>query len=214
MQHKVRYAKVMATIAAFVTLAGVVSVTAAWAEIRLLPNDFRWPPVLEPGTYQTQPFFTPRTTFTVGRGWNGGQETHSFWGVGKGLNGHLATPCGSIPRESVDAVGICVFRLALPYTTAVSRFKMLTTLTAGPSKRIQIGGYPGVSFHAAVPDDRSLLRGMGVALPAGVLPGGQQIFLNIRGTTLLLRIETSARDAGEEAAVRGLLRTMRFPRDG
>ena len=88
---------------------------------------------------------------------------------------------------------------------------MLTTLTAGPSKRIQIGGYPGVSFHAVVPGDRSLLRGMGVALPVGVLPGGQQIFLNMRGTTLLLRIEIFARKAGGEAAVRGLLRTMRFP---
>jgi hypothetical protein len=212
MWHKVGYAKVMATIAAFVTLAGVVSVTAVWADVRLLPLDLVWPPVLEPGTYETQPFFTPRTTFTVSRGWNGAQETYSFWGVGKGLNGHLATPCGSIARESFDAVGICVFRLALPYTAAVSRFKMLTTLMAGPSKRIQMAGYPGVSFHAVVPGDRSLLRGMGVALPVGVLPGGQQIFLNVRGTTLLLRIETSARDAGEEAAVRGLLRTMRFPR--
>jgi hypothetical protein len=40
---------------------------------------------------------------------------------------------------------------------------------------------------------------------------GQQIFLNVRGTTLLLRIEIFARPAGE-AAVRGFLRTVRFPR--
>lgn len=105
--------------------------------------------------------------------------------------------------------GVEATRLSLRYTTAVSRFKALKTLTAGPSRPIRVGGYSGVSFHAAVKGEHALLPG--IAPDIDILPGGQQIFLNVRGTTLLLRIEIFARPAGE-AAVRGFLRTVRFPR--
>ncbi len=111
-------------------------------------------------------------------------------------------------RKSLVAIGICVFRLGPPYSTAISRFKALTTLTAGASKPIRVGGYPGVSFHAAVHGEHSLLPG--IAPLIDLLPDGQQIFLNVRGKTVLLRIEISPGTPGE-AAVRGLLRTMRFP---
>ena len=56
----------------------------------------------------------------------------------------------SSSRKSLVAIGICVVRVGPPYSTAISRFKALTTLTAGASKPIRVGGYPGVSFHAAV----------------------------------------------------------------
>jgi hypothetical protein len=71
-----------------------------------------------------------------------------------------------------------------------------------------VGGFSGVSFHAAIHDEQSLLRAGQVV---GLLPGGQQIFLNVRGRTVLLRIEISTRTPGEAAGVRGFLRTMRFP---
>ena len=99
-------------------------------------------------------------------------------------------------------------RLGPPYSTAISRFEALTTLTAGASKPIRVGGYPGVSFRAAVHGDHSLLPG--IAPLIDLLPGGEQIFLNVRGKAVLLLIEISPGTPGE-GAVRGFLRTMRFP---
>jgi hypothetical protein len=188
-------------------LALPVAGTAAWgvsSEVRLLPFEFIGPLPLEPGTYQTRPTFVPRTTFTVGRGWYGGQGAHTDWGVGKGLNGrwHNAWRLGE------PTAGISAHRLGLPVATAVSRFRALRTLTARPSKPVRVGGYPGVSFHAVVQGDHASLPGIERYLT--VLPGGQQIFLNVRGRTLLLRIEIARK--ADEAAVRGVLRTVRFPR--
>ena len=111
-------------------------------------------------------------------------------------------------RKSLVAIGICVYRVGPPYGTAISRFKALTTLSAGASKPIRVGGYSGVSFHAAVHGEHSLLPGIKPLID--LLPGGQQIFLNVRRKAVLLLIEISPRTHGE-AVVRGLLRTMRFP---
>ena len=189
--------------AAVLALLAVTTASGVGAEVRTLPYDFIRPPRLEPGTYQTRPAFVPRTTFTLGEGWNGAQETHSAWCVGKGS--YLASASF---REARRPIGICVFRLGPPYSTAISRFKALTTLTAGASKPIRVGGYPGVSFHAAVHGDHSLLPGITPLID--LLLGGEQIFLNVRGTTVLLLIEISPGTPGQ-AAVRGFLRTMRFP---
>ena len=195
--------------AAVLALFAVTTALGVGSELRTLPYDFIAPPRLEPGTYQTRPAFVPRTTFTLGEGWYGAQETHSGWCVGKGLTRRAPALVGPAAfRKSSVAIGICVVRVGPPYSTAISRFKALTTLTAGPSTPIRVGGYPGVSFHAAVHGERSLLPGI-TPFP-DLLPGGQQIFLNVRGKTMLLRIEISPATHGE-AAVRGFLRTMRFP---
>jgi hypothetical protein len=194
-------AKVIATLALFCALTGFLAVTAASADVRPLPTMLMGPLPLEPGTYQTRPAFVPRTTFTVGQGWYGGQGSHTDWCVGKGLNRS---------EGRFGAAGICGMRLSLPYATAVSRFKALTTLTAGPPKPIRVGGYPGVSFHAVVQGDSATTPGFR-RIFGGVRRGGEQIFLNVRGTTLLLRIDIFTHKAGE-AAVRGFLRTVRFPR--
>ena len=194
--------------AALLALLAVTTALGAGSEVRTLPYDLITPLRLEPGTYQTRPAFVPRTTFTLGEGWYGAQETHSEWCVGKGLTRRAPALAGlAASRESSVAIGICVFRLGPPYSTAISRFKALTTLTTGASKPIRVGGYPGVSFHAAVHGEHSLLPG--IAPLIDLLPDGQQIFLNVRGKTVLLRIEISARTPGE-AAVRAFLRTMRF----
>jgi hypothetical protein len=48
-------------------------------------------------------------------------------------------------------------------------------------------------------------------VPSGVGPGDEQVFLNVRGKTLLLQVEIFARPEGE-ATSREFLRTVRFPR--
>jgi hypothetical protein len=195
--------------AALLALLAVPTALGVGPEVRTLPTDFIRPPRLEPGTYQTRPAFVPRTTFTVGEGWYGAQETHSEWCVGKGMTRRApALDAPDASRKSLVAIGICVYRVGPPYGTAISRFKALTTLSAGASKPVRVGGYSGVSFHAAVHGEHSLLPGIKPLID--LLPGGQQIFLNVRGQTVLLRIEISAGTPGE-AAVRGFLRTMRFP---
>ena len=190
--------------AALLALLTVATALGSGSEVRTLPFDFITPLRLEPGTYQTRPAFLPRTTFTVGKGWYGAQESHSAWCVGT----RRAPGRPANFRETLGAIRICVNRLGPPYSTAISRFKALTTLTAGASKPIRVGGYPGVSFHAAVHGEHSLLPR--IAPLVDLLPGGQQIFVNVRGKTVLLRIEISPRTQGE-AAVRRFLRTMRFP---
>ena len=188
---------------AVLALLAVTTALGVGSEVRTLPIDLIRPPRLEPGTYQTRPAFVPRTTFTVGKGWDGAQETHSAWCVGKG-----SYPTPASFREALGPIRICVVRLGPPYSTAISRFEALTTLTAGASKPIRVGGYPGVSFRAAVHGDHSLLPG--IAPLIDLLPGGEQIFLNVRGKAVLLLIEISPGTPGE-GAVRGFLRTMRFP---
>jgi hypothetical protein len=190
--------------AALLALLAVTTALGVGSEVRTLPTDLIMPPPLEPGTYQTRPAFFPRTTFTLGEGWYGAQESHSSWCVG---TQRAPRPPANF-RETLGAIRICVFRVGPPYRTAISRFKALTTLSAGASEPIRVGGYPGVSFHAAVHGEHSLLPGIKALVD--LLPGGQQIFLNVRGKAVLLLIEISPRTHGE-AAVRGLLRTMRFP---
>ena len=91
-------------------------------------------------------------------------------------------------------------RLRISYTTAVGRFRALKTLEAGPSTPIRVGGYPGVAFRAKISGDHALLPGIAPGTRrCPNSPGGQQIFLNVRGTTLLLRIEVFALATGNAA---------------
>jgi hypothetical protein len=50
-----------------------------------------------------------------------------------------------------------VVRLGLIHSTAVSRFRALTTLTAGASQPIRVGGYAGLSSGRAL---RFVCRGL------------------------------------------------------
>ena len=206
--YRPAYTNAITTLAlAFALTAGVVAVAAASADVRLLPYMLIGPRRLDPGAYETRPAFVPATTFTVGRGWYGGQGSHTEWCVGKGLHGR---------GGNYGSAAICGFRLWLPYAAAVSRFRALKTLDAGPSTPVEMGGFRGVSFRAVVRGDLAPTRGLPFSStlpyrPRGVRPGGQQIFLNVRGTTLLLQIEIFARKAGKPA-VRGFLRTVQFPR--
>ena len=161
--------------AALLAFLAIPTALGVGSEVRTLPTDLIAPPPLEPGTYQTRPSFFPRTTFTLGAGWYGAQESHSAWCVGtRRAPGPPATF-----RETLGAIRICVFRRGPPYRTVISRFKALTTLTAGASEPIRVGGYPAVSFDAGVHGEHSLLPGIRPSID--LLPGGQQIFLNVRG---------------------------------
>ena len=71
-----------------------------------------------------------------------------------------------------------------------------------------MGGFPGVSFHAVVQGDHSRLPDISPLVE--LRPGGEQIFLNVREKTVLLRIEVAPHTAGEPA-VREFLRTLTFP---
>jgi hypothetical protein len=184
--------------AAVLALLPVTTALGVGSEVRTLPIDLITPPPLEPGTYQTRPAFLPPTVFTLDGGWYGAQESHSGWCVGKGLTRRAPALVGTdTARRSSVAIGICAVRLGPSYRSAISRFKALTTLTAGPSKPIRVGGYPGVSFHAAV-RKRSLLQGISPLIV--LLPGRQQIFLKVRGKTVLLRIEISPYARGSSRA--------------
>ena len=149
---------------------------------------------LEPGTYQTRPAFVPRTTFTVGEGWDGAQETHSAWCVGKGK---LPTPASF--REALGPIRICVVRLGpLQHRNLAVRGAHDTHrrgVKANPSRRLSRRLLPR-SVHG----DHSLLPG--IAPLIDLLPGGEQIFLNVRGKAVLLLIEISPGTPGEGSGAR------------
>lgn len=175
------------------------SSSAASQELRVLPETF--PPVrLAAGMYRTRPGFNPVTTFTVGRGWNGVGSSRD-WAVGQGWN--------PSSERGFRGAGILVSKLSLRYATAVARFRALKTLEAGPSKPIRVGGYRGVVFRAKVAGFSAIMPSVAPRVDVVNTPGGQQIFVNVRGITLLLRVEARASDA---AAVQGFLRTVQFPR--
>ena len=175
--------------------------TAHKQGVRVLPETFGPPVRLAAGPYKTRPGFNPVTTFTVGPGWYGGGSSRE-WAVGKGFNQ---------AEERFGPAGIWVSRLPLRYATAVTRFRALKTLDAGPSRSTRVGGYSGVVFAAKISGDHALLPGIAPGLDVVNTPGGQQIFLNVRGSTLLLRVEVFSLAAGN-VAVRGFLRTVQFPR--
>ncbi|HET7693502.1 MAG TPA: hypothetical protein VFM44_10485 [Gemmatimonadota bacterium] len=74
-----------------------------------------------------------------------------------------------------------------------------------------MGGYPGVVFQAKVTGDHAVIPSVAPGLDVVNTPGGQQIFLNVRGIVLLLRVEARA-VASDASAVQAFLRAVRFPR--
>jgi hypothetical protein len=181
--------------------SALASSSATSQNLRVLPGTFGPPVRLAAGTHTTRPGFNPVTTFTVGSGWHGGGSS-SEWAIGRGF---------SAAAERFRGASIWVSRLSLRYAIAVARFRALKTLEAGPSKPIRVGGYRGVVFRAKVTGERAIIPSVAPGLDVVNTPGGQQIFLNVRGTTLLVRVEARAL-ASDAAAVRAFFRTVRFPR--
>lgn len=196
--------RICVAVLALATLGGAVPASAepaSFDKIRLLPaTTFGDPPRLAVGPYRTRPGFVPATTFRVDAGWYGSGDREG-WGVGKGLN---------TIEQRFGVAGIYATPLSLRYATAVSRFKALKTLVAGPATTTRIGGYPAVTFRATVTGDHALLPGIAPGVDV-VNTRGQQTFVNVRGTTVLIRTEVFRATAGE-AAVRSLVRTIGFPR--
>ena len=187
--------------ASLVAGSALASSSATSQEVRVLPETFGPPVRLAAGTYRTRPGFNPVTTFTVGRGWQGGGSSNE-WVVGQGF---------SAAAQRFRGASIFGSRLSLRYATAVARFRALKTLEAGPSKPVRVGGYAGVVFRAKVTGENAVIPSVAPGVDVVNTPGGQQIFLNVRGIALLLRVEARAL-ASDAAAVQAFLRAVRFPR--
>lgn len=109
---------------------------------------------------------------------------------------------------------IYVDRVRLDFSTAVSRFKGISTLDPGEGTSTMIGGYQGIVFKARVKGESASAvlekaLGIGADIPAGV--DATLIFLNVRAKTLLIRTEVVP-GKGEATAIAAALRTLRFPR--
>lgn len=189
-------------------LASGVSVPSTVDKLRLreIPACCGGPPVrLKAGaTYRTRLGFAPVSTFRVGRGWYGAGDKTWSWAIGKGLD-RVALRFNT---------AIYVDRVRLDFSTAVSRFKGISTLDPGEGTSTMIGGYQGVVFKAQVNGESAsaLVKkalGIGAYTPAGV--DATQIFLNVRKKTLLIRTQVVP-GKGEATAIAAALRTFRFPR--
>jgi hypothetical protein len=158
------------------------------------------PRPLTPGTWRTGGGFVPVTTFRVPRRWYGAQGA-TGWFLGSGLD--RAT-------QEFTAGGIFVDVVALPLTTAVARFTSLKSISAGASTAVKVGGFAGVTFNARVKGEHAPLAalGTGADIPGGVT--GRQTFLNVRGKTVLVRLEWYAPRAAVD--VQAVFRSFRFPR--
>lgn len=192
--------------AAVVTVAPLASGVSAPSTVdklrlRVIPAVGGPPLRLKPGAYRTRLGFAPVSTFRVGRGWYGAGDTRS-WAIGKGVD-RVALRFNT---------AIYVDRVRLDFSTAVSRFKGISTLDPGEGTSTMIGGYQGIVFKARVKGESAVLEealGIGVDISAGV--DATQIFLNVRAKTLLIRTEVVP-GKGEATAIAAALRTLRFPR--
>jgi hypothetical protein len=154
---------------------------------------------LKAGSYRTGLGFTPAVTFTVPARWWGGQNSSTDWAIGR------------LPRTDPAPAALFVDALRLPFDRAVAIFRSLKTLDAGRGVAVRIGGYPGRTFSAKVKGEHAPLEalGTGADIPSWVV--GQQTFLNVRGKTLLIRMELKPGGTLRPEALR-VLYSFRFPR--
>jgi hypothetical protein len=154
---------------------------------------------LKPGVYRTGRGFAPSVRFTVPGRWWGEQYSSTAWSIGK------------LPRTDPAPAALFVDALRLPFDRAVTIFRSLKTLRAGTGVPVRIGGYPGTTFTARVEGEHAPLiaLGTGADIPAGVI--GQQTFLDVRGRTLLIRLELKRGSTLRPEALT-VLRSFRFPR--
>ena len=199
---RIRLSVVTAIVAAGLATVATAGTTSL-PELTPFPGN---PTKLKPGGYRTGEGFSPITTFRVGMGWYGNMpvatKSAKWFSIGKGLDRF---------EERFTYAGMYVDTLTLPYAKAVAKFRGLKTLVAGAGTPTRIGGYAGVTFRAKVKGDHAPLiaLGTGADIPRDV--AGQQTFVNVRGTTLLIRTELGKARAAP-AEVQAVLRSFRFPR--
>jgi hypothetical protein len=189
-----------AALLACVVAAAAPATPAPAQQLPKLEPSFE-PQKLKPGVWRTGDGFAPTTTFRVSAGWYGVQGSPTDWLIGKRLDR---------VEQEFKSGGIFVDVLRFSFAKAVARFKALRTLSAWRPTTVRVDGYRGVTFNAKVKGDHAPLTAIGTGAD---IPGGKQgrrTFLNVRGKTLLIRLEWAT--AGEANDIRRVFRSFCFRR--
>lgn len=157
------------------------------------------PKPLEAGTYLTPEGFEPVISVTVPDGWYGAAGSTEF-GVGQGLDE---------VNQRFEDVGLQLAVIAMPYDEAVAAFQNLEGLThEGEPTRGVVDGHESTTFRARAAADHVVLD--------PVIPGAdissessEQIFIDVDGTTVLIRTEVF--DPSAEPALDHVLSSLTFP---
>jgi hypothetical protein len=184
-------------------LVALPSAAAHRADTLRLKQCVGAPPKLRQAVYRTSGGFLPVTVFRVPSGWYGCQGSPTSWGIGRELD---------TAAERLNAF-LATDVLGLPRAKAVAKFKALKILVAGPSTVTSVGGFSGIAFHAKVKGEHAPLTALGIDAD---IPGdtkGEQIFLSVRGKTLLIRTELApGTTVAGRVELQHVLRSIRFPR--
>ena len=157
------------------------------------------PAPLEHGTYVTPPGFEPTVAVTVPAGWYGGAGRSGF-GVGQGFDE---------VNERFRDVGLYVDVIPTPYDSAVAAFgKVAGLIQQGAPTSGTIDGHESTTFEARVDGAPVPIDAIAPGLDI-VSDAGQQILIDVAGTTVLVRTEVFNEDA--QAALDSVISSIRFP---
>jgi hypothetical protein len=164
-----------------------------------LPTVAGPPQPLDPGTYLTPEGFAPPVSITVPVGWYGGAGSTGFF-VGQGLD--------EVNQRFAD-VGLYLDVVQLDYDAAIAAFREIegVVIQAEPETGT-IGGHEATTFEASTEGGQALLDPIapGIDLTAAAY---QQIFVDVGGTTVLIRTEVFNEAA--QPALDGVLASIEFP---
>jgi hypothetical protein len=164
-----------------------------------LPTISGPPEPLEAGTYVTPAGFDPAITVTVPDGWYGGALSSGFT-VGQGLDE---------VNERYAGGGIYVEVISAPFDEAVRAFENLAGLVQeGEPERAEIDGRSATTFFVHAEGDPVLFGEIAPGLDV-IADTGQVTFIDVQGTTLLVRTEVF--DEGVQPALEEVISSLTFP---
>lgn len=162
-----------------------------------VPNTGGAPAALAPGTVSSPEGFEPALTFDVPDGWYGGGDVGGF-GIGQGLNE---------AEQRFAGGGIQVEVLQMPVDEAAQRFAKVKGIDAGKPTTAEVDGRPATVFSGHPTDGAVGLDALGTSADVNEF-SEQQIFVDLRDQTLLIRTEVSEPTADDEIA--SVLQSLRF----
>lgn len=156
------------------------------------------PVPLDPGTYLSPEGFTPAMSVSVPPGWYGG-GSNTGWGIGQGHD--------EVNQRFRDA-GLGVDVIPLRFEDAVDAFQEVEGLDQVKPMSSDIDGHAAMTFRAtATGEPVLLLESLGV--PIDISGVGRQTFVDVDGTTILIRSEVIAPAAAP--ILDRVLASVRFP---
>jgi hypothetical protein len=157
------------------------------------------PSPLDAGTYLTPEGFEPAISLTLPQGWYGGASLDGL-SVGQGFDD---------ANQRFAGAGLYLAVIALPYDEAVAAFSDLGGLTHDRDATTgMVDGHDATTFYAHASGAHVLLDAIAPGSDL-IAEAGQEIFIDVNGTTVFIKTEVFD-DAGEDELA-DVIGSIEFP---